>query len=411
MKAFDRVIGYDEVKRDLVRIADMVVNTEKYEALGARLPKGVLIHGAPGLGKTLLAEAFIESAGVYSVTIRHDRNRDELIDHIKSCFTEASKQEKAIVLLDDMDKFSMEERNGEEFAVIQACIDEVKNARVLVLATANDIDDIPDSLLRHGRFDMIVSISNPRGKDSERIITHYLEGVRLDAGVDREDVAKMLVGKSCATLEAVINSAAISAAYADRDSIGIDDLVEATLAGVYGVENNCCRMSPKEREEVAYHEAGHTLIGELICPGSVGIVSLSGNGNSRKEGFTFFCNPARRRPHSVLIALGGKAACEMRYGRVASGTYSDIDSAYSMIMEGITEMATEVWDWCRPSVIPIRTERDARAWWVRSLSALAIRLRKWWRKTVSFLKSWPQSLCREAFSGIPTSDAFVRAVR
>ncbi len=340
MNAFDQIIGYEDVKRELRQVADMLVNFEKYQKLGAKMPKGILLYGAPGVGKTMLAMALIEEAGSPHRVIRHTMERKEFIDHIKHTFTEAAQEPQSVILLDDMDKFAMEDKNGEEYAVVQACIDEVKDKNVMVIATVNNTRKIPHSLLRSGRFDRKIKVECPEGEDAVQIIAHYMSEVKTAADINYEDIAKMLSGKSCATLERVINEAAIEAGFLGKDSIEMEHFVKATLSDVYGVNNSYCKFSEKLRKEIAYHEAGHAVITEVLCPGAVGMVSLASTQHSGMGGFTLRCNKPERRAYEILIALGGKAASEMQYGKVASGTESDLEDACHHLNYSITNIGT-----------------------------------------------------------------------
>ena len=340
MGEFSNVIGYTRIKGELLEIADMIKNPEVYEALGARLPSGVLLEGAPGLGKTLLATEFIEVCGIRSFTLRRNKSGENFIELLERTFDEAVREAPSIVFLDDMDKFAPDSRDSEEFVVLQAKIDEVKGKGVFIIATANDTDAIPYSLLRAGRFDRHISVSAPTGADSERIIRHYLSDKPMDKDINYEDVAKMLYGKSCAELESVINSAAIAAAYGRASRISIEHVMSAALREAYGITEDCDELSETEREETAYHEAGHALISEVIDPGSVGLLSLSSSRRSEKGGFMLRCADYTRRAYIILVALGGKAASEIRFGKVASGTSSDIQKAISHLYRSVTAIGT-----------------------------------------------------------------------
>ena len=341
MSAFAKIIGYENVKKELRQVADMIKNPDKYKAFGAKMPKGIILHGVPGVGKTMLAAALIEEAGVNSKIIRHEMARDSFCNHIKTSFKElAASGEPAIILLDDLDKFSTDEKNEEEFAVVQACIDSVKDNNIFVVATVNDMRMLPKSLTRSGRFDRNVEIGYPVGEEATKIIMHYMEGVKVAPDINYEDIAKMLTNRSCATLASVINAAAIEAAFAEKENIEMEDFVKATLTDVYGLENHCGEMSPEKREEIAYHEAGHAVLAEVLMPECIGMVSLSSKACSGLGGFVLRCKEPERRAYEILVALGGKAACEMKYGRVGSGTGRDLERASDEVLWSITRVAT-----------------------------------------------------------------------
>lgn len=341
MSAFDKIIGYENVKKELRQVADMIKNPDKYKVFGAKMPKGIILHGVTGVGKTMLAMALIEEANVNNKIIRHEMARDSFCDYIKKSFEEfAANDEATIVLLDDLDKFSMDERNGEEFAVVQACIDSVKDKNIFVVATVNDMRNLPKSLIRSGRFDRTVEIGYPVGEEATKIIMHYMEGVKVAPDINYEDIAKMLTKRSCATLASVINAAAIEAAFNEKENIEMEDFVKATLTDVYGLENHCGEMSPEKQEEIAYHEAGHAVLAEVLMPECIGMVSLSSKAYSGMGGFVLRCKDPERRAHEILVSLGGKAACEMKYGRVGNGTGRDLEKAASDVLQSISRVAT-----------------------------------------------------------------------
>ena len=344
MSAFDKVIGYDSIKNELLQICDMIHNKEIYENMGAKLPQGILLYGDPGLGKTMMAKAFIEESGIPAYTVRRNKNSDGFIDEITGAFASAKGNAPAIVFLDDMDKFANEDNNhrdAEEYVAVQAAIDDAKGLDVFVLATVNDIDKLPRSLLRSGRFDSKIEFHNPVGPDAVKIITHYLNGKKISADVDMEDVSKMLGNSSCADLETVLNAAAISAACARKDCVGMDDLVEATLRMQYDAPDYSIRKSDEEIRKIAIHEAGHLVMSEVLDPGGVGLVSVRSTGRDSSGGFVSRCNEITTRRHDILISLASKAAVELYYAETcASGCQSDINRAVKRIRDGLINNAT-----------------------------------------------------------------------
>lgn len=220
MSKFDKIIGYETIKNELLQLCDMIHNKEIYERLGANLPQGVLLYGAPGLGKTLMAKCFIEESGIPSYTIRRNKGNDDFIGNITETFNAAKENAPSIVFLDDMDKFANEDdrhRDAEEYVAVQAGIDEIKNTNVFVFATANDIYKLPDSLIRSGRFDRRIEVFAPTADDASRIIKHYLKKRKVSDNVNMDDLAKMISYSSCAELETILNEAAIYAAQARKN--------------------------------------------------------------------------------------------------------------------------------------------------------------------------------------------------
>ena len=247
-------------------------------------------------------------------------------------------------MLDDLDKFANEDENhrdAEEYVAVQAGIDAVKNADVLVIATANDIRKLPDSLIRSGRFDRKIEVYKPNLKDAKEIIQHYLEGKKVLPDINLEDITMMLKNSSCAELETILNEAAILTAYARRDLISMDDITNAVLRMQYDAPDDFIKTSQTELETVAMHEAGHLVVSEVLCPGSVGLASLRTKGRNATRGFIRRCKEFKRRPYSILTALAGKVAVELYYSETcASGCQSDLASAYATLRRAILESGT-----------------------------------------------------------------------
>ena len=334
MSSFDRVIGYRSIKRELLQICDMIRNRTIYEEMGARLPRGLLLYGDPGLGKSLLANCFMEECGLNTVAVRRDKGGDAFINSIAQAFAKAKKEAPAILFLDDMDKFANEDDSrcdAPEYVAVQAGIDDVKESDVFVIATVNEIRKLPDSLCRSGRFDRKIGVWAPA--DAEAIIAHYLSGKRVSDDINMKDLTKMMSYHSCAELETILNEAAIRAAFARKDSIGMEDMVGTVLKQQYGASEDVPLNSEGAVKKTALHEAGHLVACEILSPGSVGFASLLPSRENRCGGFVHNCNVL---PNSceAIVALAGKAAVEMQYpGQLAAGCGRDIKRAVNCIRE------------------------------------------------------------------------------
>lgn len=344
MSAFDRIIGYQTIKEELLQICDMIHNREIYENLGAKLPQGILLYGDPGLGKSLMAKSFITESGLPAYIVRRDKGSDDFIGKITDTFEKAKKNAPAIVLLDDMDKFANEDDShidAEEYVAVQAGIDEVKGCNVFVFATVNEIRKLPRSLIRSGRFDRKIEVNSPTDRDAEEIIKYYLAEKKVSDNVNMDDLVKMVSYGSCAELETILNEAAIGAAYARKEKIEMDDLVKSVLRMQYDAPDNFTKKSSDALKEIALHEAGHLVVSEILTPGSVGLASLRTAGRDSTGGFIHRCMPVTRRAHHILISLAGKAAVELYYSGVcASGCQSDIRKAADNIRDAISESGT-----------------------------------------------------------------------
>ena len=169
MKEFDAIIGYSAVKKELEQIADVLKNDVPYKRLGVTPPHGLLIHGEPGVGKTLMATALVKASGRKVFICRKDQPNGDFVKAIKNAFDQAASETPSIIFLDDMDKFSNgDERHpdAEEYVTVQSCIDEIRDKEVFVLATANNLRCLPRSLLRAARFHHIIPIDAPHGEDA-----------------------------------------------------------------------------------------------------------------------------------------------------------------------------------------------------------------------------------------------------
>jgi len=335
MSAFDKVIGYESIKNELLQICDMIHHREVYEKLGAKLPQGILLSGEPGLGKTLMAKCFIEESGLPSYVVRRNKGNDDFVGEITETFRKAKENAPAVVFLDDMDKFANEDdwhRDAPEYVAVQAGIDEVKCCNVFVIATVNEARKLPDSLTRAGRFDRKISVQRPGHEDSRKIIEYYLSGKKISDNVNMDDLSKMISYSSCADLESILNDAALSAAFARKESIEMNDLVSSVLRKEYDSPDNFTEVSEDSRKRVAIHEAGHLVICETLRKGSIGLASIRTKGRSRTGGFVHLCEELKGPEATILIALAGKAAEEMYYAdHVAGGCHADMEKAYDII--------------------------------------------------------------------------------
>jgi len=339
MSEFDKIIGYKDVKTELIRLCDVIKNSEKYKALGVAPIGGLLLDGEPGVGKTLMADCFIKASGRKSFVCRKNKPDGEFVNEIKNVFNEAAENEPSIILLDDMDKYANEDdhhRNAEEYVTVQSCIDEIKGKDVFVLATTNGTNNLPKSLLRAGRFDVIITVDTPQGEDAVEIVKYYLSQKKAVAEINAEDVARLLSGRSCAALETVINTAGQYAGYANKEMIDNDDVIRACLRVIYNAPESTAPHNPVILERTAYHEAGHAVVAEILEPNSVDLVSVRKN-TGTVGGFTAYHNPddywASKiyMENRVIALLAGKAASEIVFGEVDTGANNDLHRAFDIV--------------------------------------------------------------------------------
>ena len=345
LKEFEKIIGYEGVKKELELICDIVKNFEKYEKLGVSFPGGILLAGEPGVGKTLMAKCFIEATGLKPFVCRKNKSNGEFVDEIKRVFDEAVKEAPSIVFLDDMDKFANEDskhRDAEEYVTVQSCIDEAKGKNVFVIATVNELIKIPDSLWRVGRFDKTLYILSPVGEDAKKITKYYLSKLDVVENIDSAAVANLLDGSSCAMLETVINKAGMYAGFYNKSKIDMDDIVRAFLNVKYGMvdEENCENAENEESRIISIHESGHAAVAEILFPGSVNLVVASKDYiNNHSKAFTSIArenidiDPYKRKIYSVMIDLAGKAATEVMLNTIDIGCHKDMRHAFGLAEE------------------------------------------------------------------------------
>lgn len=350
-KGFDRIIGYEAIKTELARISDSLKNNEAYAKLGVSAPKGLLLYGEPGVGKTIMANAVIEESGRKAFVCRKDLPNGAFVKAIKSVFAKAKEAAPSIVFLDDMDKFANgdeEHPDAEEYITVQSCIDALKGSEVFVLATANSIESLPFSLLRAGRFDRVIEVEAPRDEDAVKIVEHYLDRKGFVSGIDAVFLARVLDGRSCAELETVINEAGLYAGYERKGCITMDHFLEACLRMLFDVPptNNSVKGDDwhtalsdgnDTRSQIVYHEAGHAVISEVLFPQSVTLVSTH-SVDGRFGGFTSCYRDRKIAPllwqqRNIVVGLGGMAAVEQKYGIADSGAERDLDQAFDMVRD------------------------------------------------------------------------------
>lgn len=334
MRELDRVIGYEDIKNELYRIIDIVKYPEKYKKFGVSVPKGILLNGNPGIGKTLMAKCFIKETGLKTFVIRKDKPDGDFVDYIRETFEKAAKEAPSIVLLDDLDKFANEDEyhpNAEEYVTVQACIDDIKDSKVIVFATCNDFEKLPESLVRAGRFDKCYFMNFPEIEDAKKIIAFYLKDKKVGKDVDVEEIARFMEFRSCADLEMVINEAGIYAGYENKKCISQDDILKAVINKIFGGSKQL-GCDPESERKLAVHEAGHAVISELLFPGQVAFISIAARnqgmkGLVKKNKDPRSCSDFEDIEADIMISLAGKAATELILNEIDTGSRYDLRNA------------------------------------------------------------------------------------
>ncbi len=335
---FEEIVGYEDIKRELRIISDMLNNPEVYQKLGAGLNDGLILCGKPGTGKTTMANCLIESTGRKAYICRKKASDGKFIKTISDTFEEAKLNTPSIVLLDDLDKFSdqNEDCDAEEFVVVQSCVDELRGSDVFVIATAtvNNIRKIPASLLRPGRLGKRLNVRLPQVDEATEIIKHYIAKSSMFDELDEESIARMLVDESCATLESVINNAAIKASYNRQKKVTMQNIIDSCLDLIFDAPESSDSLPEDIMRKIAYHESGHALVSELLDPGSVSIMSIRKT-NDGDYGFVRYYRSEDKDNSSadyneaiIKASLSGKAATELVFGEADMGANSDLHNAF-----------------------------------------------------------------------------------
>lgn len=350
MSEFDLIIGHDKTKKTIMNVCDQLKDTEKYKKIGIELPRGIMLFGEPGIGKTLMANCLIKESGVKSFVCRRAGTSGQFEQHLNLIFenakSEAKKNGVALVLLDDMDKYAnpdMRYPDAEEYIAVQSCIDNCSDCNVLIIATVNDTSRLPKSLLREGRFDIKLHMHSPSYNDTVQIIKKYLKDKSVEEDLELDVLADIFHCQSGAFVESLINSAAREALYFDKKKLSMKDIIIKYINNSTEIEiddepivfND--EYTEEIRKKVAYHEAGHILVGELMHEGSVSVAAIHNCDFCGITKFGFTPQDARLNNKTNMIrGLGGKAAEELKFGGYDGGAEKDLE-AVNMLAKRIIE--------------------------------------------------------------------------
>ena len=356
---FDDIAGNDSAKQDLQEVVDFLKHPKKYQELGAKIPKGVLLVGSPGTGKTMLARAVAGEADVPFFSISGSEFVEMFVgvgaSRVRDLFTKAKKNAPCIIFIDEIDAVGRKRGSGmggghdEREQTLNQILVEMDgfdgNANVIVLAATNRADVLDPALLRPGRFDRRVNIMLPERRDREAILKVHFKNKPTDDTVNIDKLAAKTAGSSGADLANMANEAAIIAARNRRKKITNDDLTEAFEKVAIGPERKTKVMNEKERELTAYHEAGHAIVGHVLPDSDpvhkVTIIPRGGTG-----GVTWFLPPEDRSYTNVYEfkdilarAMGGRIAEKLIYGDdgITTGAGSDLRKATEIARDMVIE--------------------------------------------------------------------------
>ena len=354
---FDDVAGVDEEKEELEEIVEFLKNPKKFTDMGARIPKGVLLVGNPGTGKTLLAKAVAGEAGVPFFTISGSDFVEMFVgvgaSRVRDLFEEAKRKAPCIVFIDEIDAVGRQRGAGlggghdEREQTLNQLLVEMDgfaaNEGVIVLAATNRPDVLDKALLRPGRFDRQIVVSSPDVKAREQILEVHSRKKKFGPDVDLKIIAKNTSGFSGADLENVLNEAALLAARRNLSEIGMTEIEDAMVKVTMGPEKKTRVRSEKEQKLVAYHEAGHAVVSRFL-PTQDPVHQISIVPRGMAGGYTMY-RPTEDKSfmsrtemvETIISLLGGRVAEQLILDDISTGASNDIERATKIARSMVTK--------------------------------------------------------------------------
>ncbi len=344
---FEDVAGVDEAKQELQEVVEFLKNAKKFQALGAKIPKGVLLLGPPGCGKTMLARAIAGEAGVPFFHISGSDFVEMFVgvgaSRVRDLFDTAKANRPSLIFIDEIDAVGRQRGAGlggghdEREQTLNQLLVEMDgfdpNAGVIMIAATNRPDVLDPALLRPGRFDRQVTVDTPDVRGREAILNVHLRGKPLAEEVNAPALARRTPGFSGADLANLVNEAALLAARYDKTKIGMDDFNESVDRVVAGPQRKSRIMNERTREKIAYHEVGHALVGELL-PNADPVHKISILPRGRALGYTLnyptedkYMVTREEFLDRISTSLAGRVAEETVFNEITTGASSDFEHA------------------------------------------------------------------------------------
>lgn len=355
---FKDVAGQDEAKESLKEIVDFIKNPEKYTDIGAKLPKGALLVGPPGTGKTLLAKAIAGEASVPFFSISGSEFVQMFVgmgaSRVRDLFKQAQEQSPCIVFIDEIDAIGKRRDssgyggNDEREQTLNQLLTEMdgfdSSNGVVILAATNRPEILDPALLRPGRFDRRIIVDTPDLKGRLKILEVHSKNIKLGPDVNLEDIAKVTPGAAGADLANIVNEAALRAVRLGRKNVIQEDLMESIETVIAGAEKKDRIMSQREKEAVAYHEAGHAIVAAMlegtdpvakitIVPRTMGSLGYTMQLPEREK----YLISKEDLQNELCILFGGRSAEEVKFDLVSTGASNDIEKATEIARNMVTK--------------------------------------------------------------------------
>jgi cell division protease FtsH len=354
---FNDVAGADEEKAELVEVVDFLKDPRKFAAVGARIPKGVLLVGPPGTGKTLLARAVAGEAGVPFFSISGSDFVEMFVgvgaSRVRDLFEQAKKNAPCIIFIDEIDAVGRQRGAGlggghdEREQTLNQLLVEMDgfgaNEGIIIMAATNRPDILDPALLRPGRFDRQITVNRPDVKGREEVLKVHARNKPLGDDIKLNVIAQRTTGFTGADLENLLNEAALLSARKNKKQINMEEIEEAIDRVIAGPQKKSRVISEKEKKTIAYHEAGHTIVGYFLeHADTVHKVTVVPRGQAggyvvmlpKEDRFLLTKNELLDR---VTGLLGGRAAEEVVFGEISTGAHNDFEKATSIVRRMITE--------------------------------------------------------------------------
>ena len=342
-----RIIGYEKERKELKELGEMLKNVEKYHALGIRIPRGLVLYGDPGVGKSVMANSIAQS-GVNTVEVRAGEICSSGAEEtIHASFKFAKEHAPCVLILDELDKIAgtsfrfFMQQNSDVNKILLQELDKLSNEdAVLVVATCNATDCLGDALLRPGRFDRQIHVLRPDEKTRKKIFRHYFSAVKIECNAEYDYLAKITYGKTPADIECIVNESAIYAVQNKKSVITVDTVRYVMNKMAFDGSPEDPIENQEEEYRVAVHEAGHTLVALNLLPDSLFGASIIPQGTSGGHVEIIATGKApgsiKDKENEIAVAIAGRIAEREILGETYLGSESDFHKAMKIAYNLLT---------------------------------------------------------------------------